>query len=168
VVSKKQNMNILKKITTSIFVLLVGLTLFSCNNDDDSTITKQLTPSETLSFTPWETTNALNNKGQNVALTDPNVSNFVGFAYFKKDGTFTMYNLNDTPKMKGDWSVSEDGKTRTIVAKNDAGEVLFTRVVDITVLTKQEFTYRIYPSNDDKSVYFDIVHTPTTHKEPTK
>ncbi|MFV0142739.1 MULTISPECIES: DUF4822 domain-containing protein [Empedobacter] len=161
-------MNILKRITTSIFVLLVGLTLFSCNNDDDSGITEQLTPSEILSFTSWETTNALNNKGQNVALTDTNVSNFVGYAYFKKDGTFTMFNLDDTPKMKGDWSVSEDGKTRTIVAKNDAGEVLFTRIVDITVLTKQEFTYRIYPSNDDKSVYFDIVHTPTAHKEPTK
>jgi len=147
---------------------LVGLTLFSCNNDDDSGITEQLTPSEILSFTSSETTNALNNKGQNVALTDTNVSNFVGYTYFKKDDTFTMFNLDDTPKMKGDWSVSEEGKTRTIVAKNDAVEVLFTRIVDITVLTKQEFTYRIYPSNDDKSVYFYIVHTPKAHKEPTK
>ncbi|MFV0191126.1 MULTISPECIES: DUF4822 domain-containing protein [unclassified Empedobacter] len=147
---------------------MVGLTLFSCNNDDDSGITEQLTPSEILSFTSSETTNALNNKGQNVALTDTNVSNFVGYTYFKKDDTFTMFNLDDTPKMKGDWSVSEEGKTRTIVAKNDAVEVLFTRIVDITVLTKQEFTYRIYPSNDDKSVYFYIVHTPKAHKEPTK
>ncbi|MBO6211283.1 MAG: DUF4822 domain-containing protein, partial [Algoriella sp.] len=58
--------------------------------------------------------------------------------------------------------------TRTIVAKNDAGTVLFTRVVDITVLTKKEFTYRIYPNNDDKTVYFNIIHTVTTHPEPKK
>ena len=84
-------MNILKRITTSIFVLLVGLTLFFFIYDDDSGITEQLTPSEILSFTSWVTTNALNNKVQNVALTDTNVSNFVGYAYFKKDGTFTMF-----------------------------------------------------------------------------
>ena len=57
-----------------------------------------------------------------------------------------MYNLDDSPKMHGDWSVTADGKTRTIVAKNDKGETLFTRVVDITVLTRAEFTYRIYPN----------------------
>lgn len=125
-----------------------------------------MTPSEILSSTAWETTNAKNNKGENVPLTDANVANFVGFAYFKANGTFTMFNLDDSPKMKGDWSVPADGKTRTIVAKNDAGEVLFTRVVDITVLTKQEFTYRIYPDNNDKSIYFDIIHTPTDHPEP--
>ncbi|WEK21623.1 MAG: DUF4822 domain-containing protein [Candidatus Pedobacter colombiensis] len=33
-------------------------------------------------------------------------------------------------------------------------------------MTKDEFTYRIYPNNDDKTVYFDIIHTSTTHKEP--
>ncbi|WP_287441122.1 DUF4822 domain-containing protein [Algoriella sp.] len=55
-----------------------------------------------------------------------------------------------------------------MVAKNDAGTVLFTRVVDITVLTKKEFTYRIYPNNDDKTVYFNIIHTVTTHPEPKK
>nr|WP_288810593.1 DUF4822 domain-containing protein [uncultured Sphingobacterium sp.] len=119
-----------------------------------------------MASTAWETTNAKNNEGENVVLTDANVSNFVGFAYFKSDGTFTMFNLDDSPKMHGDWSVSADGKTRTIVAKNAAGETLFTRVVDITVLTKEEFTYRIYPNNDNKAVYFDIIHTPTTHTEP--
>ncbi len=144
--------------------VISGLFLFSCSDKDD--VTPELTPSEILSSTAWETTAAQDNNGKNVDLTNSNVSNFVGFAYFKSNGTFTMFNLDDTPKMKGDWSVSADGKTRTIVAKNDAGETLFTRVVDITVLTKKEFTYRIYPNNDDKTVYFDIIHTPTDHKEP--
>ncbi|WP_025126166.1 DUF4822 domain-containing protein, partial [Myroides odoratimimus] len=128
----------------------------------------KMTPSEVLSSTAWETTDAKNNLGQSVSLQDANVSNFVGFAYFKTDGSFTMFNLDDSAKMHGDWSVSADGKTRTIVAKNAAGEVLFTRVVDITVLTKAEFTYRIYPNESDKTVYYDIIHTPTTHKEPVE
>lgn len=160
-------MKTFKKIALSLLVVFCTSLIFSCS-DDDSSVEPVLTPSELLASTPWETTNAKNNKNENVALTDPNVSNFVGFAYFKADGTFTMYNLNDTPKMHGDWSVSADGKTRTIVAKNDAGTVLFTRVVDITVLTKKEFTYRIYPNNDDKTIYFDIIHTVTTHPEPKK
>lgn len=157
-------MKSLKKITLLLLLAVCGNLIFSCSKDDQTE--KVLTPGELLASTPWETTNAKNNNGENIALTDPNVSNFVGFAYFKADGTFTMYNLDDTPKMHGDWSVSPDGKTRTIVAKNDAGAVLFTRVVDITVLTTTEFTYRIYPDNNNRTVYFDIVHTPTTHSEP--
>lgn len=154
----------LKKLRLVLVTAILGVILFSCSKDE--VVEKAWTPSEVLASTAWETTNAKNNKGENVVLADANVSNFVGFAYFKTDGTFTMYNLDNSPKMHGDWSVSADGKTRTIVAKNDAGVTLFTRVVDITVLTKKEFTYRIYPNNEDKSIYFDIVHTPTEHKEP--
>ena len=155
----------LKKSIPVLFLLISTVFLYNCNSDDNTIIETQ-TPSEILASTAWETTNAKNENGTNVSLTDPNVINFVGFAYFKIDGTFTMYNLDDSPKMQGDWSVSPDGKTRTIVAKNDAGETLFTRVVDITVLNKNEFTYRIYPNESDKTKYYDIIHTPTNHKEP--
>lgn len=158
-------MNTIKKIVLSLVVAFCTTLFIGCSKDNDEP-KKTLTPGEVLASVSWETTNAKNNKGENVVLTDANVSNFVGFAYFKADGTFTMYNLDDSPKMHGDWTVSADGKTRTIVAKDNAGAILFTRVVEITVLTKNEFTYRIYPNNDDKSVYFDIVHTPTTHTEP--
>lgn len=148
----------LKRTTLAFVMVLSGLALYSCKEETQ-------TPREILASTPWETTGAKDNTGANVPLTDPNVSNFVGYAYFAINGTFTMYNLDDSPKMKGDWSVSEDGKTRTIVAKNDLGETLFTRVVDITVLTTKEFTYRV-PDNNDASIYFDIIHTPTNHPEP--
>lgn len=158
-------MNNFKKMVLGFVVILSTTVFVGCSKDNEEP-EKTLTPSEVLASVSWETTNAKNNKGQNVVLTDANVANFVGFAYFKANGTFTMYNLDDSPKMHGDWSVSADGKTRTIVAKDNAGATLFTRVVDITVLTKSEFTYRIYPNANDKSVYFDIVHTPTTHKEP--
>ncbi|MFE3546382.1 DUF4822 domain-containing protein [Nocardia sp. NPDC059177] len=124
------------------------------------------TPAATLSSTPWETTSAEDASGTEVALDNDNVENFVGYAYFEPDGTFTMYDLEDSPKMQGEWSVSPDGKTRTLIAMNDAGEEQYRRDVDIVTLTDQEFTYRVYPDPADKTVYYDIVHTPTTHQKP--
>lgn len=124
------------------------------------------TPSAVLASTAWETTSAKDAKGAKVALTDEDVKNYVGWAYFKKDGTFTLYNLDDTAKGKGTWYVSPDGKKRTIVAKNADGSVQYTRTVEIVTLTEKEFTYRVYPEASNKAVYYDIVHTPTKHAEP--
>ncbi|MCS3780233.1 DUF4822 domain-containing protein [Tsukamurella ocularis] len=124
------------------------------------------TPSAILASTAWETTSAKDAKGDKVALTDKNVKNYVGWAYFKKDGTFTLYNLDDSAKGKGDWTVSADGKTRTIVAKNADGSVQYKRTVEIVTLTEKEFTYRVYPEASTKAVYYDIVHTATKHAEP--
>lgn len=123
-------------------------------------------PSDLLASTPWKTTGALDANGDRVALDDPAVANFVGWAYFKADGTFAMYNLDDSPKMHGDWSVPADGSTRTIVAKDAAGNVLFTRVTPIVQLDAHTFTYRVFPNAADTSVYYDIVHTKTDHAEP--
>lgn len=124
------------------------------------------TPSDVLASTPWKTTSAVDQNGGRIALDDPAVSNFVGWAYFKADGTFTMYNLDDSPKMHGDWSVTPDGSSRWIAAKNDAGQVLFQRVVPIVQLDKNVFTYRVYPNPADTTVFYDIVHTKTNHVEP--
>ena len=125
-----------------------------------------LTPFQTLASTPWKTTSALDAHGDRVALDDPAVKNFVGWAYFKADGTFTMYNLDDSPKMHGDWDVPADGATRWIAAKDANGNVLFQRVVEIVELNKNVFTYRVFPNAADTSVYYDIVHTKTNHVEP--
>lgn len=124
------------------------------------------TPSDVLASTPWKTTGAVDQNGDRIALDDPAVANFVGWAYFKADGTFSMYNLDDSPKMHGDWSVTPDGSSRWIAAKNAAGQVLFQRVVPITQLDKNVFTYRVYPDAADTTVYYDIVHTKTNHVEP--
>ncbi|MGW4634574.1 DUF4822 domain-containing protein [Nocardia sp. NPDC004415] len=124
------------------------------------------TPAAVLSATAWETTSATDAAGTEVPLDDDAVENYVGYAYYEPDGTFTMYTLEDAPKMQGDWIVSADGKTRTLVAKNDAGEEQSRREVDIVTLTGEEFTYRVYPNPDDTTVYYDIVHTPTTHQKP--
>ncbi|WP_369689827.1 DUF4822 domain-containing protein [Nocardia kruczakiae] len=42
----------------------------------------------------------------------------------------------------------------------------FRRVVDIVTLDATTFTYRVHPDAADRSTYYDIVHTPTTHPEP--
>lgn len=125
------------------------------------------TPSAILASTAWETTAAKDAKGASVALSDKNVKNYVGWAYFKKDGTFTLYNLDDSAKGKGLWTVSPNGKTRDITALNADGSVQYKRTVDIVTLTEKEFTYRVFPDAKDKAVYYDIVHTATKHAEPS-
>ncbi|GAB0155379.1 hypothetical protein CHRYSEOSP005_06400 [Chryseobacterium sp. Alg-005] len=157
-------MNVLKKLSY-LFAAFLAVTLISCNSDDDYN-EPQLTPSQTLSSTPWETTGAKDKNGNSVALNDPSVSGFVGYSYFKEDGNFAIYGLNDVLRSRGTWSVSQDGKTRTITALNPDGTTIFTRVVDILVLNKNEFTYRIHPNPNDSSVYYDIIHTKVNHTEP--
>lgn len=106
----------------------------------------------------WVTTEALDQDNKKVDPADEQVANFFGLAEYYPDGSFKMTTLDGKPKMQGDWSFSQDGKSRSLTAKNDKGEVLFTRVVENITVTPDEYTYRIYPSQDDKSKYFDIVH----------
>jgi hypothetical protein len=125
-----------------------------------------LTPSELLASTPWKTTAAFDQNGERIALDTPAVASFVGWAYFDADGTYTMYNLDDTPKLRGEWTVAPDGSERWINARNAAGDVLFQRVVPITELTRNVFTYRVFPNAGDTGTFYDIVHTRTNHVEP--
>ena len=121
-----------------------------------------------LAATPWQTTGAVDQDGNEVPLDDARAANFVGNAYFKADGTFTMFNLDDSPKMRGDWEmrIDENGDlVRWIAAKDDAGEVLFERVVPIVDLDASVFTYRVI-DEADPTQWVDIVHTPTDHAEP--
>ncbi|MEU6661547.1 DUF4822 domain-containing protein [Streptomyces sp. NPDC046821] len=127
---------------------------------------KNATPSDVLASTPWKTTSAVDQNGNRVALNNPAVSNFVGWAYFDADGTFAMYNLDDSPKMHGDWTVTPDGSERWINSKDANGNVLFQRTVPIVQLDKNVFTYRVFPNAGDTNVYYDIVHTKTNHVEP--
>lgn len=136
------------------------------SSQDAAAADEAQTPSDVLASTAWETTGATDADGEDVPLDDEDVSTFVGWAYFEADGTFAMYTLDDTPKMQGDWTVDEEGTTRHIVAKDDAGEVQFERDSDIVTLTDEEFTYRVFPEEGNTDVYYDIVHTPTDHAEP--
>lgn len=159
-------MNTLKKLCYLCAAMLLTASFVSCSDNDDEIIIEQQTPSQVLSSTPWETTGAKDKNGNNVALTDTSVAGYVGFAYFKADGKFAIYGLDDILRSRGTWSVDAQGKKRTIAALNPDGSTIFTRDVDILVLNKNEFTYRIYPSSADPSLYYDIIHTRTSHAEP--
>ncbi|MCJ7932604.1 MAG: DUF4822 domain-containing protein [Chryseobacterium sp.] len=157
----------LKKVFYLFTAFTLATTAVSCSNDDDQIIREeQLTPSQILSSTPWETTGAKDNKGNNVALDHPAVAGFVGFAYFKGDGNFAIYGLNDVLRSIGKWAVDPLGKTRTITALRPDGTAIFTRDVEILELTKNVFTYRIHTNPNDSSVYYDIIHTKINHAEP--
>jgi len=157
-------MSIVKKLMYVASIFAFVATSVSCSSDNNESEIE--TPSQVLSSTPWETTEAKDKDGNLVALTDPNVSGFVGFSYFKADGNFAIYGLNDVLRSRGTWSVSADGKTRTITALKPDGTTLFTRVVDILVLNQNEFTYRIHTNPNDSSVFYDIKHSKVSHAEP--
>ncbi|MGG7440839.1 DUF4822 domain-containing protein [Chryseobacterium arthrosphaerae] len=159
-------MNTLKKLCYLSAAMLLSASFVACSDNDDEMIIEQQTPSQVLSSTPWETTGAKDKNGNSVALTDASVAGYVGFAYFKADGKFAIYGLNDVLRSRGTWSVDAQGKTRTIAALNPDGTTIFTRDVEILVLNKNEFTYRIRPNSSDPSVYYDIIHTRTSHAEP--
>ncbi|SEH40877.1 DUF4822 domain-containing protein [Chryseobacterium culicis] len=160
-------MNTLKKLCYLSAAVVLSASLVSCSSDDNEMIIEQQTPSQVLSSTPWETTGAKDKNGNNVALTDASVAGYVGFAYFKTDGKFAIYSLTDVLRSMGTWSVDTQGKTRTIAALNPDGTTIFSRDVEILVLNRNEFTYRIRPNSSDPSVYYDIIHTRTSHAEPT-
>lgn len=159
-------MNTLKKLCYLLAALFFSAAFVSCS-DDDEIIIEQMTPSQTLASTPWETTGAKDKNGQSVDLNDASVNGYVGFAYFKGDGSFVIYGLNDAIRSRGTWSVDAMGTRRTITALNPDGTTIFTRDVEILVLNRNEFTYRIRPNAADPSVYYDIIHTRTPHAEPS-
>lgn len=159
-------MNTLKKLCYLSAAMLLSASFVACSDNNDEIIFEQQTPSQVLSSTPWETTGAKDKNGNTVALTDASVAGYVGFAYFKADGKFAIYGLNDVLRSMGTWSVDAQGKTRSISSLNPDGTVIFSRDVEILVLNRNEFTYRIRPNSGDPSIYYDIIHTRTSHAEP--
>lgn len=153
-------MNTLKKLCYLSAAVLLSASFVSCSSDDNEIIIEQQTPSQVLSSTPWETTGAKDKNGNNVALTDASVAGYVGYSYFKANGTFKIFGLNDILRSEGTWSISPDGKKRTLTTPT------FTRVVDILLLNETTFTYRITPDAANPAVFYDIIHTKVNHKEP--
>ncbi|HEK2896181.1 DUF4822 domain-containing protein [Proteus sp. GOKU] len=106
----------------------------------------------------WVTTDAVDEKGNKISSDNTQVSNYFGIAEYYPNGTFIMFTPEGKQKMQGDWSMSDDGKLRTLVAKDTEGKTLFTRDVENITVKNDEYTYRIYPNADDRNTYFDIIH----------
>jgi|GEM_PF-201430 len=124
------------------------------------------TPAEILSSVEWKTTKVLDitngiDKAIELDRTVPPASNFSGDAYYinnsgrayfpkNKDnkyvnGSFliTAYGDKSAVRSQGDWYVSLDGKTRTLMGRAADGSITFERTVDIFELTNDKFTYDI-------------------------
>ena len=108
----------------------------------------------------WITTNAIDQKTRSIGPEDKRVSMYYGTAKYYRNGTFVMFTPEGEQKMQGDWSISEDGATRTLVSKDKDGKVLFTRTVQNTSVTPSDYVYRIFPSERNKDQYIDILHKP--------
>ncbi|MDE5491026.1 DUF4822 domain-containing protein [Elizabethkingia meningoseptica] len=149
-----------------VWAAMLTIVVISCSRDNDNNTEIPLTPSQILASTPWETTGAKDRNGNNVDLNDPRVNGFVGWAYFRADGNFAIYGLNDVLRSLGTWTVDPQGKTRNIKVLNPDGRVLVDRDVEILELNKNIFTYRIHSDSSDPANYYDIIHTRTSHTEP--
>lgn len=86
------------------------------------------------------------------------VATYFGLAEYYPNGTFKMTTLDGKPKMQRDWSFSKNGSTRTLVAKDAAGKVFFIPTVENVKVKSNEYIYRVYPKQNNKKEYFDIVH----------
>lgn len=145
----------MKKVTMFLFPLIMLL------NMNNSFAADKLNQYENQMIDKvWITTNAINENNESIPSSNKDVNAFFGIAQYKADGTFDMYTPEGKLKLSGDWSMSQDGKTRTLVAKRADGTTMFTRTVDNVTVEPELYTYRIYPNSDDAKVYFDIVHKP--------
>lgn len=145
-----------KRVFPSLFLFLLSIFVFSFGAQAN---TKVLNAHEQVMVNKkWETTEALDQNKNQIDPKSESVSNFFGLAEYYPNGTFKITTFEGEPKLQGDWSFSNDGKTRTLTAKNDKNEVLFTRIVENVTVTPEEYTYRIYPEKGDETKYFDIVH----------
>ncbi|UPK79585.1 DUF4822 domain-containing protein [Proteus vulgaris] len=152
----------------AISLLSASFSLFAAENSTSSTnmqaqgviqAQKELNNYEKLMIEKvWVTTDAIDEKGNKTDADNAQVSNYFGLAEYYPNGTFIMFTPEGKQKMQGDWSMSDDGKIRTLVAKDTEGKTLFTRDVENITIKNDEYTYRIYPNAEDRNTYFDIVH----------
>lgn len=137
----------------------------SCS-DDDNNQTNQ-TRTEILSSHVWITTKVTDNTGKSLPLVEQPANTYVGYAYYKADGTFRIIDFKDQPKMFGKWSLTDNETKRFLQVYKSTNELAYERSVDLLTVNDQVFTYRIYPSATDKDLYYDVEHKPVTdHPEP--
>lgn len=139
---------------SAIMVAIAGAFLTACATTDLNDYEKVMVDKT------WITTKAIDNNKRSINESDQRVSMYYGTAKYDRNGTFVMYTPSGEKKLQGDWNISEDGKTRTLVAKDDEGNTLFTRDVDNTVVAPTSYVYRIYPTENNKNQYIDIFHEP--------
>lgn len=158
----------MKRSLTTLAAVLTAATLAACASTDAkkaetmppvAQTQSQINQYENLMLNKvWVTVAAVDQNKKQVPANDERVKNYFGFAQYGADGTFRMYTPEKAPKMQGDWSFSEDGKQRHLVAKDASGKVLFERDVENVGLSANQYVYRVYPNAKDRSKFVDIIH----------
>ena len=142
------------KMNTSIamaFLAIGSLALTSCANVGNNTsanATSAASPAKILSDVTWKTTVVKNQKGEDVTAAN---GGYVGFADYRPDGRFEIRGFDNVVRSSGTWALTPDGKKRILVTDK------WSRVVDILVLNKNLFTYRITNGNGE---VVDVEHVP--------
>lgn len=148
----------------SFLLAIGGSALTSCNNSDDAT--ENLSKSEILSKYVWNTTMVVDQNNNNLDLATAPAANYVGYAYYKTDGTFRIVDHQDRPRIFGTWKLTDNDTKRSLTVFRTDNTVAFERSVDLLKLTRNEFTYRIAPNAEAPSMFFDVKHAPVNHSEP--
>lgn len=158
--------NLLKGLGAS-SLFLIGSVLFSCSSDDNSSVPlPKETGSEILSKHVWQTTEVKDNNGKKLDLNTMPAAMYVGYAYYKTDGTFRIVDLKDQPKMYGEWALSDNDTKRNLVVYKTDNSVAYKRTVDLVALNNSVFTYQI-ADGTNASVIYDVEHkSVTNHAEP--
>lgn len=134
------------------FMLLLGIT--SCKKDDDKAPEQSsATPSEILAGVTWKSTTVKDQTGKDVTAAN---GGYMGIAKYNVNGDFEIKGFDGVLRSSGQWALTADGKKRMLIGTTAAG-ASFSRVVDILILTKTMFTYRI---TNPQGEVVDVEHIP--------
>lgn len=154
VLIKKQTMNLKMKTSVLMVCCLLLLGITSCKKDDDKTPEQSsATPSEILASVTWKSTTVKDQTGKDVTAAN---GGYVGLAKYNLNGDFEIRAFDGTLRSSGQWALTADGKKRMLIGTTAAG-AQFSRVVDILVLSKEVFTYRI---TNPQGEVVDVEHVP--------
>jgi hypothetical protein len=152
---------------TTVFItllLVIGNILTSFTNDVNKNQTPRQSGTEILSSHAWITSAVVNQNNENINLDKAPGLNFVGYAYYKIDGTFRIVNLQDQPKIAGKWElIDNDTKRRLTIIRNDTTIIV---EADVETLNNKLFTYKAIPDRNNPTSFYNVKHIPTDHKEP--
>lgn len=127
--------------------------LSSCKKDDDKAPEPAGSPSEILASVTWKSTVVKDQTGKDVTAEN---GGYVGLAKYDLNGNFEIRGFDGALRSSGQWALTADGKKRMLIGTTAAGAA-FSRVVDILVLNKNLFTYRI---TNPQGVVVDVEHVP--------
>ena len=147
-------MNPMMKNSVLTVCCMLLLSITSCKKDADKTPEPAAaSPSEILASVTWKSTTVKDQTGKDVTAAN---GGYVGIAKYNVNGDFEIKGFDGALRSSGQWALTADGKKRMLIGTTAAG-ASFSRVVDVLVLNKSLFTYRI---TNPQGEVVDVEHVP--------